>query len=95
MKYTKGNWIKRPSTDDKYIIEAKEPWSWDTDGKGYTTRICEASIWDANLIASAPEMLKALKAMTKLFEERVPYPNNTQRYKQAINVITKVEGKIE
>ena len=49
----------------------------------------------ANLIASAPEMLKALKAMTKLFEERVPYPNNTQRYKQAIKAIAKAEGEIK
>ena len=48
---------------------------------------------NANLIAAAPEMFKALKAMTKLFEERVPYPNNTQRYKQAIKAIAKAEGE--
>ena len=47
----------------------------------------------ANLIAAAPELFKALKAMTKLFEERVPYPNNTQRYKQAIKAIAKAEGE--
>ena len=62
-------------------------------------KICEFVEWEekdranANLIASAPEMFKALKAMTKLFEESVPYPNNTQRYKQAIKAIAKAEGK--
>ena len=48
---------------------------------------------NANLIAAAPELFKALKAMTKLFEERIPYPNNTQRYKQAIKAIAKAEGE--
>ena len=93
MNHTKGKWEMEDRSDkitqvisyDINTAEAKD--------------ICVVSddwneqVANANLIASAPEMLEALKAMTKLFEERVPYPNNTQRYKQAIKAIAKAEGK--
>ena len=93
MKHTKGKWEMEDRSDkitqvisyDINTAEAKD--------------ICVVSddwneqVANANLIAAAPELFKALKAMTKLFEERIPYPNNTQRYKQAIKAIAKAEGK--
>ena len=95
MKNTKGKWQMEDRSDkitqvisyDINTAEAKD--------------ICVVSddwneqVANANLIAAAPELFKALKAMTKLFEERVPYPNNTQRYKQAIKAIAKAEGEIK
>ena len=95
MKNTKGKWeIENRSDKITQVI------SYDIN-TAEAKDICVVSddwneqVANANLIASAPEMFKALKAMTKLFEERVPYPNNTQRYKQAIKAIAKAEGEIK
>ena len=96
MKHTPGKWKvkqwKREKAKDGFVTVVA-----DSRGHGLfqSTEYGESKKVEANanLIAAAPEMLEALKAMTKLFEKRVPYPNNTQRYKQAIKAIAKAEGK--
>jgi hypothetical protein len=96
MKHTPGKWKvkqwKREKAKDGFVTVVA-----DSRGHGLfqSTEYGESKKVEANakLIASAPELLEALKAMTKLFEKRVPYPNNTQRYKQAIKAIAKAEGK--
>ena len=106
MKNTKGKWqISNLGNlygfKDCIVSEVKdETYPKYTDSPTKINVIATMQYWNkdenkanANLIASAPEMLEALKAMTKLFEERVPCPNNTQRYKQAIKAIAKAEGK--
>ena len=95
MKHTKGEWvfIEIEETGEfaifslnTFIAQTENPMINEEPTKS------EKQV-NAKLIASAPELLEALKAMTKLFEKRVPYPNNTQRYKQAIKAIAKAEGK--
>ena len=91
MKHTKGKWEVHPSVSESVAGLTVITKDGDSVGEVYGSDIEGQRL--ATLFASAPELFEALKAMTKLFEERVPYPNNTQRYKQAIKAIAKAEGK--
>ncbi len=98
MNHTKGKWEAVIShKKDDYIIWAGDEGVFIATTQSVPPAAHETGIYgkqaNANLIAAAPELFKALKAMTKLFEERIPYPNNTQRYKQAIKAIAKAEGE--
>jgi len=95
MRHTQGKWVAHQIEEtgefaifslNTFIAQTENPMINEEPTKSEKQA-------NAKLIASAPELLEALKAMTKLFEERVPYPNNTQRYKQAIKAIAKAEGK--
>ena len=95
MKHTKGKWVAHQIEEtDEFAIFSLNTFIAQTENSMINEEPTKSEKQaNANLIAAAPEMFKALKAMTKLFEERVPYPNNTQRYKQAIKAIAKAEGK--
>ena len=97
MRHTQGKWVAHQIEEtgefaifslNTFIAQTENPMINEEPTKSEKQA-------NAKLIASAPEFLEALKAMTKLFEKRVPYPNNTQRYKQAIKAIAKAEGEIK
>jgi hypothetical protein len=91
MKHTQSKWNVKEARENLNGLSSFVSYQVVNDDKVVIAK--ETTEANANLIAAVPEMFKALKAMTKLFEERVPYPNNTQRYKQAIKAIAKAEGK--
>jgi len=91
MKYTQGKWNVKEIHENLNGLSSFVSYQVVNDDEVVIAK--ETTEANASLIAAVPEMFKALKAMTKLFEERVPYPNNTQRYKQAIKAIAKAEGK--
>ena len=91
MKHTQSKWNVKEARENLNGLNSFVSYQVVNDDEVVIAK--ETTEANANLIAAVPEMFKALKAMTKLFEERVPYPNNTQRYKQAIKAIAKAEGK--
>ena len=91
MKHTQSKWNVKEARENLNGLSSFVSYQVVNDDEVVIAK--ETTEANANLIAAVPEMFKALKAMTKLFEERVPYPNNTQRYKQAIKAIAKAEGK--
>ena len=91
MKHTQGKWNVKEARENLNGLSSFVSYQVVNDDEVVIAK--ETTEANANLIAAVPEMFKALKAITKLFEERVPYPNNTQRYKQAIKAIAKAEGE--
>ena len=91
MKHTQSKWNVKEARENLNGLSSFVSYQVVNDDEVVIAK--ETTEANANLIAAVPEMFKALKAITKLFEERVPYPNNTQRYKQAIKAIAKAEGK--
>ena len=99
MEYTKGNW-KRGSLDDEPFARSCLS-IYQEDGRRIAEvsregfmRIEEAEA-NAHLIAAAPDMYEALKALTFQFAAAVerPYPADTRVYTQANEALAKAEGR--
>ena len=89
MTHTKGQW--------KYEVQDEDGWYtvW-TDYKGTGASIAENIGEEANaqLIASAPELLEACKLLLEAVEEaRIDSDSWEYEYKKLQEVISKAEGK--
>jgi len=84
MNYTKGEWAYTPHPKEGGFVHSLE--------KGIAFYVGHEN---GNLIAAAPEMYEALKAITSQFAAAVehPYSSDKKVYTQALKALAKAEGK--
>ena len=80
MSFTKGPWVRRDTESHAEI-----------DAPGHSTLAMVAGGHDANLIASAPELLEALEEMVRMVEEGGYTPERIM--KDAKVAIAKARGQ--
>ena len=90
MKHTKGPWRTEEGMDDDTWTDVKHNADTIAMCHGYDYRTRTAN---ARLIASAPDLLEALKSAMKWMDDRRELAEYVPEIATALNAIAKAEGK--